>query len=144
MARCSSEGPPRSLAERPTRVCNRFSALRLLYASCAAPARKCEFHLPQFEQYRRPANAYFTLMAALSLTALSPFSPVTTFLPLGWVLGLSILKEGYEDFRRHKSDAGETFAKRSLHDDAQTRPMRSLAGRVVGHPSERCGGGHYE
>jgi len=62
---------------------------------------------PQFEQYRRPANTYFTIVAILSLTELSPFSPITTFGPLSWVIGLSMIKEAYEDFRRHKADNEE-------------------------------------
>jgi len=57
-----------------------------------------------FEQYRRVANIYFTIVAALSLTPYSPVRPWTTFLPLGIVLGVSMVKEGIEDYRRYKSD----------------------------------------
>lgn len=78
-------------------------------ASCPGDraGRVSPSRLLQFEQYRRPANWYFTLMAVLSLTELSPFSPFTTFFPLSFVIGLSMIKEGYEDFRRHRSDNGE-------------------------------------
>lgn len=57
-----------------------------------------------FEQYRRIANVYFTIVAALSLTPYSPVRAWTTFLPLGIVLGTSIIKEGIEDYKRYKSD----------------------------------------
>ncbi|MEW5317788.1 MAG: hypothetical protein WDW38_009057 [Sanguina aurantia] len=57
-----------------------------------------------FEQYRRVANVYFTLVAALSLTPFSPIRPWTTWSPLALVLGVSLLKEGIEDYSRHKAD----------------------------------------
>ncbi|KAF6253363.1 hypothetical protein COO60DRAFT_1547131 [Scenedesmus sp. NREL 46B-D3] len=57
-----------------------------------------------FEQYRRVANIYFTLVAALSLTPYSPVRPWTTFLPLGIVLGAAMIKEAVEDYRRHRQD----------------------------------------
>jgi len=53
------------------------------------------------------ANVYFTLMAALSLTSLSPLSPITTFPPLVLVLGVAMVKEGWEDYKRHKADRTE-------------------------------------
>eukprot|EP00878_Enallax_costatus_P006567 GHUV01006885.1.p1 GENE.GHUV01006885.1~~GHUV01006885.1.p1 ORF type:complete len:874 (+),score=262.00 GHUV01006885.1:436-3057(+) len=57
-----------------------------------------------FEQYRRVANIYFTLVAALSLTPYSPVRPWTTFLPLGIVLGVAMIKEAVEDYKRHRQD----------------------------------------
>jgi len=57
-----------------------------------------------YEQFRRVANLYFTMVAALSCTAMSPISPVTTIAPLVFVIGLSVIKEGYEDFQRYKAD----------------------------------------
>ncbi|KAK9864093.1 hypothetical protein WJX84_000818 [Apatococcus fuscideae] len=63
-------------------------------------------YLPKalFEQYRRVANIYFTLVAALSTTSLSPVRPVTEFLPLAIVLGISMLKELIEDVKRYRAD----------------------------------------
>ena len=58
----------------------------------------------QFEQYRRPANLFFTGLAVLSLTPLSPFSPLTTFTPLLIVMGASMVKELIEDINRGKND----------------------------------------
>ncbi|KAK9787844.1 hypothetical protein WJX73_000953 [Symbiochloris irregularis] len=63
-------------------------------------------YLPKalYEQYRRVANIYFTLVAAISTTSISPVSPVTTFLPLIIVLGISMVKEAIEDFARYRAD----------------------------------------
>lgn len=57
-----------------------------------------------FEQYRRVANIYFTLVAALSLTQFSPVRPWTTWTPLIIVLGVSMIKEAREDYVRYKAD----------------------------------------
>ena len=64
-----------------------------------------------FEQFRRIANLYFLLMAGLMLVGTdypqifpSPLSPVTTLMPLCFVLGVTMLKEGMEDLKRRASD----------------------------------------
>ncbi|KAG2495688.1 hypothetical protein HYH03_006288 [Edaphochlamys debaryana] len=57
-----------------------------------------------FEQYRRVANIYFTIVAALSLTPYSPVRAWTTWTPLIIVLGVAMLKEGIEDYKRYKLD----------------------------------------
>lgn len=51
-------------------------------------------YLPKslFEQYRRIANIYFTIVAAVSLTPISPLNPVTTWIPLILVIGVSMIK----------------------------------------------------
>ncbi|EFJ48209.1 hypothetical protein VOLCADRAFT_40206, partial [Volvox carteri f. nagariensis] len=63
-------------------------------------------YLPKalFEQYRRVANIFFTLMAALSLTPWSPVRPWTTWTPLVLVVGVSLAKEAREDFKRYQQD----------------------------------------
>jgi len=63
-------------------------------------------YLPKslFEQYRRLANIYFTAVAALSLTEYSPVRPWTTWTPLVIVMGVSMVKEGIEDYRRYRAD----------------------------------------
>ncbi len=53
-----------------------------------------------FEQFRRVANLYFLLAAALSLTSVSPYSAVSLILPLVFVVGVSMCKEALEDWRR--------------------------------------------
>eukprot|EP00798_Chlamydomonas_sp_ICE-L_P016456 gene16456-22676_t len=57
-----------------------------------------------FEQYRRIANVYFTLVAILSLTVYSPVRPWTTWTPLVIVMGVSMVKEAIEDYKRYKGD----------------------------------------
>ena len=54
-----------------------------------------------FEQFRRVANLYFLMTAALSLTPLTPFSATSVILPLAFVVGVSMLKEAIEDWRRY-------------------------------------------
>lgn len=57
-----------------------------------------------FEQYRRVANQYFTVQAILSLTPISPVQPFSTWTPLLFVLGVSMLKEFLEDRARLRQD----------------------------------------
>lgn len=53
-----------------------------------------------FEQFRRVANLYFLFAAGLSLTPLTPFTPGSLIAPLVFVVGVSMLKEAIEDWRR--------------------------------------------
>ncbi|XP_062154657.1 probable phospholipid-transporting ATPase 4 [Alnus glutinosa] len=68
-----------------------------------------------FEQFRRVANVYFLLAAALSLTAISPFSAVSMIAPLAFVVGLSMAKEALEDSRRFVQDMKVNLRKVSVH-----------------------------
>lgn len=66
-------------------------------------------YLPKglFEQYRRVANVYFTVIAALSLTPISPVQPWSAIMPLVFVIGVSMVKEAIEDYQRYKADKKE-------------------------------------
>ncbi|KAG2606681.1 hypothetical protein PVAP13_4NG211787 [Panicum virgatum] len=68
-----------------------------------------------FEQFRRVANLYFLLTAILSLTPVCPFSAVSMIAPLAFVVGLSMLKEGLEDWRRFIQDMKVNNRKVSVH-----------------------------
>jgi len=78
-----------------------------------------------FEQFRRIANFYFLCVAIIQVSHLdkmyvrinfvkfrhssqmvsdSPTSPMTSLLPLIFVVVVTAIKQGYEDFLRHKSD----------------------------------------
>lgn len=58
-----------------------------------------------WEQFHKKANVYFLFIAILSfISVLSPRSPLTSTLPLVFVLAVSAIKEGYEDWYRHKED----------------------------------------
>lgn len=53
-----------------------------------------------FEQFRRVANIYFLFAAGLSLTPLAPFTASSLIAPLVFVVGVSMVKEAVEDWRR--------------------------------------------
>lgn len=59
-----------------------------------------------FEQFRRAANMYFLGMAILQLV---PYfgvdSPALTLLPICVVVFITAIKDGFEDYQRHKVDA---------------------------------------
>lgn len=62
--------------------------------------------LPQnlLEQFRRIANFYFLIMTVISLVIDSPVSPLTSLLPLVFVIAVTAAKQGYEDFLRYRTD----------------------------------------
>jgi len=56
-------------------------------------------------QFRREANIYFLLQAILnSIPQVSAMNPITAYTPLAFVLGVSMFREGVEDYQRYKSD----------------------------------------
>jgi magnesium-transporting ATPase (P-type) len=56
-------------------------------------------------QFKREANIYFLLQAILnSIPQVSAMNPITAYLPLSFVLGVSMFREGLEDYQRYKSD----------------------------------------
>ncbi|XP_071839272.1 phospholipid-transporting ATPase IF-like isoform X3 [Apostichopus japonicus] len=57
-----------------------------------------------FEQFRRIANFYFLCIAILQLTIDSPVAPWTSIVPLVFVVSVTMIKQGYEDILRHRSD----------------------------------------
>ncbi|XP_029155219.1 probable phospholipid-transporting ATPase IF isoform X3 [Nylanderia fulva] len=57
-----------------------------------------------FEQFRRVANCYFLLTTIIAISIESPISPVTSALPLSFVILVTACKQGYEDYLRYKTD----------------------------------------
>lgn len=58
-----------------------------------------------FEQFQRVANIYFTVLLILQLIPqISSLTPITTILPLLFVLGTTLIKDGVDDLFRHVSD----------------------------------------
>lgn len=56
-------------------------------------------------QFKRYANIYFLVCAILqSIPLISPLNPASAIAPLAFVLFLSVTREGYEDYKRWKSD----------------------------------------
>ena len=57
-----------------------------------------------FEQFKRIANFYFLITLIIAISIESPVSPLTSALPLAFVIFVTACKQGYEDFLRHRSD----------------------------------------
>ncbi|KYN08158.1 putative phospholipid-transporting ATPase IF [Cyphomyrmex costatus] len=57
-----------------------------------------------FEQFRRIANFYFLLMTIIAVSIHSSISPLTSALPLSFVILVTACKQGYEDYLRYKID----------------------------------------
>uniref|UniRef100_A0A3Q2GFC4 Phospholipid-transporting ATPase n=1 Tax=Cyprinodon variegatus TaxID=28743 RepID=A0A3Q2GFC4_CYPVA len=57
-----------------------------------------------FEQFRRVANFYFLIIFLVQLIIDTPTSPITSGLPLFFVIIVTAIKQGYEDWLRHKAD----------------------------------------
>lgn len=57
-----------------------------------------------FEQFRRIANFYFLIVGVVQLAIDSPVSPFVSIAPLVIVVSVTMIKQGYEDFKRHKAD----------------------------------------
>eukprot|EP01136_Pigoraptor_vietnamica_P004618 Opistho-1_new@35139 len=71
-----------------------------------------------FEQFRRVANAYFLLLLILQvIPQIAALNYVTTAVPLIFVLAVTAMKDGYDDYTRHKSDFS-----------VNTRPTKVLRG----------------
>ncbi|CAG7723622.1 unnamed protein product [Allacma fusca] len=58
-----------------------------------------------FEQFRRVANFYFLCMSVIQMVIDSPVDPYTAAAPLVFVILSTAIKQGYEDWLRHKADA---------------------------------------
>ncbi|KAH9580003.1 P-type ATPase [Trypanosoma melophagium] len=68
-----------------------------------------------YEQFRRPLNFYFLLVACLQfISVIAPVSPLSTLLPLVFAFSLTALKEGYDDIKRHRQDALYNNKKRNV------------------------------
>eukprot|EP00250_Pteridium_aquilinum_P014699 c22146_g2_i1 orf=517-4191(-) len=88
-----------------------------------------------FEQFRRVANIYFLFAAALSLTPLSPFTASSLIAPLVFVIGVSMAKEGIEDWNRFLQDKEVNNRKVLVHEGggtfAQTEWKKVRVGDLV-------------
>ncbi|KAJ8409446.1 hypothetical protein AAFF_G00228470 [Aldrovandia affinis] len=87
-----------------------------------------------FEQFRRIANFYFVIIFLVQLMVDTPTSPVTSGLPLFFVITVTAIKQGYEDWLRHKADnevnGAPVFVVRS-GSLVQTRSKNIRVGDVV-------------
>ena len=73
----------------------------------------CASFLPKnlFEQFSKMANAYFLFMTVLQLVpGLQDFyGAATTLMPLTLVVGVSMIKDAFEDNKRRKQDTEENM-----------------------------------
>ncbi|KAK2705448.1 hypothetical protein QYM36_015736, partial [Artemia franciscana] len=74
-----------------------------------------------FQQLRRVANFYFACVVIITVTIDSPVSPITTILPLVFVLGVTAVKQGWEDFLRHRGDNAVNFRKVKVVKDGEIK-----------------------
>ncbi|KAL4705339.1 hypothetical protein ACJJTC_006825 [Scirpophaga incertulas] len=56
------------------------------------------------EQFRRIANFYFLIVTLIAIFIDSPVSPYTSIAPLTFMVMVTAVKQGYEDWLRHKED----------------------------------------
>ncbi|XP_052565195.1 phospholipid-transporting ATPase IF isoform X2 [Culex pipiens pallens] len=56
------------------------------------------------EQFRRIANFYFLCMTIISIVIDSPVSPLTSLVPLVFVIAVTATKQGYENYLRYRAD----------------------------------------
>ncbi|KAM3958482.1 phospholipid-transporting ATPase IF [Aphomia sociella] len=56
------------------------------------------------EQFRRVVNFYFLIVTVIAIVIDSPVSPMTSIAPLSFMVFVTAVKQGYEDWLRHKAD----------------------------------------
>ncbi|TFK36361.1 hypothetical protein BDQ12DRAFT_686784 [Crucibulum laeve] len=91
------------------------------------------------EQFRRIANIFFLAIAVLQFfNKFSTISPGLVILPLLIVLGITALKDGYEDVKRHQSDRAVNHTQVRVlsgggwvNPNAMGRKARTFVRRVV-------------
>ncbi|KAJ4453647.1 phospholipid-transporting P-type ATPase [Paratrimastix pyriformis] len=77
-----------------------------------------------FEQFRRMSNFYFLLVMIINcLPGMSVVVPITSIFPVIFILGISAIKEGYEDYMRHKMDVFTNTMKVQLLRDGVFKTM---------------------
>ncbi|KAJ1560499.1 hypothetical protein HK405_006880 [Cladochytrium tenue] len=85
------------------------------------------FFLQLIIQFSKFANLYFLLISAIqAVPGWSPTGRFTTIFPLGIVVFVSMLKEAYDDFIRHRQDAVENNAPvRRLKQSSPRKPSNA-------------------
>lgn len=88
-----------------------------------------------FIQFHRVAYLYFLAIAALNqLPPLAVFGRTVSLFPLLFVLCVTAIKDGYEDWRRHRSDRNENNREAQVYQSGQFRMKKWQnihAGEVV-------------
>ncbi|WVZ56839.1 hypothetical protein U9M48_007313 [Paspalum notatum var. saurae] len=88
-----------------------------------------------FIQFHRLAYVYFLVIAALNqLPPLAVFGRTASLFPLLFVLFVTAIKDGYEDWRRHRSDRNENNREALVlqHGDFRSKKWKNIcAGEIV-------------
>ncbi|XP_050716966.1 phospholipid-transporting ATPase IF-like [Eriocheir sinensis] len=87
-----------------------------------------------FEQFRRIANFYFLLVTIIQLSIESPVSPMTSILPLVFVVSVTAVKQAYEDWLRHREDNKVNNSPATVLRDGEVKEVRNqdiVVGDVV-------------
>lgn len=80
-------------------------------------------------QFKRLSNWYFLITAVLqSISIISPLAPFSAIMPLAFVLCVSILREGIEDFLRYRSDKRTNTRIAHVHNGIQfeNKPFHAI------------------
>ncbi|XP_053667670.1 phospholipid-transporting ATPase IF [Anopheles marshallii] len=77
-----------------------------------------------FEQFRRIANLYFLFMTVISIVIDSPVSPMTSLVPLVFVIAVTAAKQGYESFLRYRADNMVNFSPVTVIRSGETIDIR--------------------
>ncbi|KAK7196821.1 phospholipid-transporting ATPase-like protein [Novymonas esmeraldas] len=96
-----------------------------------------------WEQFHRPINVYFLLVAALQfIPSVAPVSPFTTIFPISVAFLINAVKEGIDDLRRHRQDVevNERVHQRVRPGTLETEEVRSadihVGDVLILHPFE--------
>ncbi|XP_010925668.1 probable phospholipid-transporting ATPase 8 isoform X2 [Elaeis guineensis] len=88
-----------------------------------------------FEQFRRVANVFFLIVGIVSFSPLAPYRAVSVLLPLIVVVGATMIKEAFEDWRRKKQDIEVNNRKVQVYDGTrafyQTEWKKLRVGDIV-------------
>ncbi|KAH9950331.1 phospholipid-translocating P-type ATPase [Amylocystis lapponica] len=113
-------GPPRSVfvnQDLPPDYYDDKNRLKKEHIYCTNQVITSKYTLITFvprnllEQFRRVANVFFLAIAILQFFPIFPtVSPGLVILPLLIVLGITALKDAYEDIKRHQSDRSVNYS----------------------------------
>ncbi|KAJ3429130.1 putative phospholipid-transporting atpase [Anaeramoeba flamelloides] len=83
-----------------------------------------------FEQYRRLYNIYFLIVAIVTYFPFSPLTPVTSTFPIVFVLSVSAIKSGVEDWSRRKADRKANSALYSVYNKERNSLQKIRSGKI--------------
>ncbi|XP_059487582.1 phospholipid-transporting ATPase VA isoform X2 [Neocloeon triangulifer] len=80
-----------------------------------------------FEQFHRVANLYFLFIVLLNwFPAINAFGKEIAMIPVAFVLGVTAIKDAFEDRRRHNSDKRINNSTCRVYNSAQERYVKTL------------------